>query len=186
MRQNSKSFGANPATGEQLINFAPVKISNTPTQTDDSLVTSQESSRIGAGVAGGMVVEDVKMDEPNVIARDMTLLADMVSRRRAAGRGDDLDTRDWQGSFAIDSNDPKDPEFPPVRIVLHGEDEVHVVDSIERAIDCLTTLWPVHNGEAYEKALQTCIDGIKGRASPMQVRSAFVDAADMAGILLHP
>jgi hypothetical protein len=115
----------------------------------------------------------------------MTLLADMVIRRRAAGRGD-LDARDWQGSFAVDSNDASDPQFPPVRIVLHGEDEVHVVDSIERAVECLTTLWPVHNGEAFEKALETCIDGIKGRASPMQVRSAFVHAADTAGILLLP
>jgi len=182
MRQNSKSFEDNPTIGERLVNFTPLKITNALIQTDGSPVTSQEPSRMSGGVAGNMVVEGGEMNGPNVVARDMTLLADVVVRRRAAGR-DHLNARD---SFAVDANDSKDSAFLPIGIVLYGEDEVHVVDSIERAVECLTTLWPVHSGEALEKALQTCIDGIKGRASPTQVRLAFAHAADTAGILLIP
>lgn len=183
MRRNSKSFGAQTAIGEELVNFASLKMQNAPTQTSDSLVASQEPS--SGGVAGSIVVEHAEMDDPNVIARNMTLLADLVVRRRAAGRGD-LDARDCQHPFAADSNDTQDPAFPPVRVAFHGEDEVHVVDSIERAVECLTMRWPVHSGEAFETALQTCIDGVKGRASPIQVRLAFVHAAHTAGILLLP
>lgn len=185
MRQNNKSSGAEPAIGEQLVNFAPRETSDISAHADDSLIMSQEPPRAGDGVAHGVLIEDVKVDEQDEIARDMTLLADVVIRRRAAGRVG-RSAQDWRDSLVADSSDTKGPAFPPVSIALRGENEVHVVDTIERAIECLTTLWPVRNGEAFEGALQSCIDGIKGRVSPQQVRSAFVHAADTAGILRLP
>lgn len=183
MRRNNKSFVVGSALGEQLADLAPFETSNAPTRIDGSLIASQDLPRTISGGVGSMVAGDVKADEPNEIARDMTLLADVVARRRSAGRSE-INAQDLPDFFAADPSDRKDPAFTPIRMTMHGEDKVHVVDSIESAIECLTTLWPVRNGDAFEEALQTCIDGIKGRASPQQVRLAFVNAADEVGILI--
>ena len=181
MRQNSKSFGADLAVGEELVNSALLETSNAPTHLDGSLMMSQEP----LSASGSVASEYVGAGQLSEIVGDMTLLADMVIKRRAV-RSSGLDAQDWQGLLAADPSDPKEPTFPAVRIAMTGEELVHVVDSIERAVECLTTLWPVRNGEAFEYALQICIDGIRGRVSPQQVRSAFVDAAGEAGILILP
>ena len=181
MRQNNKSFRAGPAIGEQLDNLVPFDTPNPPVSLNGSLMMSQEPPKASDAGLGGVVVEDDKAADPNETIRDMTLLANAVIRRRGA-KVDDLGSRAFRDSFAADPNDSKDSAFPPIRMEMPTEDDVLVVDTIERAIECLTTLWPVRYGQAYEDALQSCIDGMKGRASPQQVRVSVIAAANEAGI----
>ncbi|NTG30031.1 DUF982 domain-containing protein [Agrobacterium rhizogenes] len=79
-------------------------------------------------------------------------------------------------------NDSDVPAFAPVEIAILAGGGYIVVDTIERAVECLTDRWPVRKGVAYEKALQACIDAMNGRTSPRQVRQAFINAAKEAGI----
>lgn len=72
--------------------------------------------------------------------------------------------------------------FTPVRINLQIGDEYHIIDTVKKATECLTESWPVRSGEAYEEALQACIDGMKDRIAPEQVRQALIKAARGAGI----
>ncbi|AYG69591.1 DUF982 domain-containing protein (plasmid) [Rhizobium sp. CCGE531] len=113
----------------------------------------------------------------------MKLLTKLVLKRRCAGaeRPAVQDRQDFSGE---NSDNLRNLVFEPVKISLDDDGEVQVVDSVMRAVECLTTQWPVHYGEAFEQALQTCIDGVTGRASPPQVRSAFITAAKAAGILV--
>ncbi|MBM7047473.1 MULTISPECIES: DUF982 domain-containing protein [Rhizobium] len=181
MRQNNKIFRAGPAIGEQLDNLVPFDASNPPVSLNSSLMMSQEPSKSSDGGLGDVVAEDDKAADPNETVRDMTLLANAVIRRGGA-KVDDLGSQAVRDIFAADPNDSKDSAFSPIRMEMPTEDGALVVDTIERAIECLTTLWPVRHGQAYEDALQSCIDGMKGRASPQQVRSSVIAAANEAGI----
>ncbi len=118
------------------------------------------------------------------IARDMTLLSKLVMKRRYAGieRTAVQDRQDFSGE---NSGNLRNLAFEPIEISLDDDGEVQIVDSVTRAVECLTTQWPVRYGEAFEDALHICIDGIAGRASPQQVRSAFIAAAKAAGILVN-
>lgn len=163
MRRNSKVVGVDAANGEQIASFVPT-----------------ENPRAPADVEGGMIASA----EPYPVARDMTLLADVVVRRRSAIEQDATDRSRGPSPDRDCSSSEEASMFMPVAIKLGRRDEVHIVASIEGAIECLTTRWPVAHGVAFEGALQACIDEIKGRASPMQVRLALVRAADVAGILV--
>ncbi|WP_246704083.1 DUF982 domain-containing protein [Rhizobium sp. P38BS-XIX] len=163
MRRNSKVVGVDAANGEQITSFVPTESPQAPPEVEDAMIVSPERYRA---------------------PRDMTLLADVVMRRRSAVEQDAID-RGYTTSPSHDCSASEDASaFTPVAIKLGGRDKVHMVASIEGAIECLTTLWPVAHGAAFEGALQACIDEIKGRASPMQVRLALVRAADVAGILV--
>jgi hypothetical protein len=83
------------------------------------------------------------------------------------------------------SNDPAAanlPGFEPVQIEIHSGSGYRVVDTIAKAIECLTDQWHGLKGEAFEAALQACIDGINHRISPEEVRQAFIKAVNEAGI----
>lgn len=81
--------------------------------------------------------------------------------------------------------DPADagvPRFAPVQIAIRASGGYLVVDTVEKAIECLTELWPGRKGEAFEEAVQACIDGINHRIASDDVRKAFINAANEAGI----
>jgi len=81
-----------------------------------------------------------------------------------------------------DSADANLTGFAPVQIAIRSGDGYLVVDSIEKAVECLTDLWLARKGQAFEEALQACIDGINHRVSSENVRKAFINAANEAGI----
>ena len=181
MRQNNKSFRAGPTSGEQFVKLIPFDVSNPSIRSNGSLMISPEPPKASDGGLSDAVAEDDKAVDLNKTIRDMTLLANAVIRRRdtkVAG----LNSQDFRDIFAPDPNASKDSTFSPIKMEIPAKDDVLVVDTIERAIECLTMLWPVRNGQAYEEALQSCIDGIKSRVSPQQVRVSLAAAANEAGI----
>lgn len=159
MGRNTKDFGTDPDIGGRFVRSNPFEIPDPPVRLED---------------------DAPKADDP---ARDMTLLSKLVMKRRCVGieRAAVQERQDFSGE---DSDNLRSLTFEPVKIDLDGNGEVQIIDSIMRAVECLTTQWPVRHGEAFEDALQTCIDGVTGRASPKQVRSAFIAAAKAAGILV--
>lgn len=74
------------------------------------------------------------------------------------------------------------PGFAPVQIAIRAGGGYLVVDTIEKAIECLIQQWPGQKGEAFEEAVQACIDGINHRIPAEDVRQAFIKAANEAGI----
>lgn len=161
MQQHDKDPVVGPANGAQPLAFAPF----------EALTASPRSDR---------AIESIGSVEPKEAARDMTLLAAMVMRQRSTAGGD----LSGLTVFAANSYGSQIPLLQPIKMAINGDDEIHAVDSIEGAIAFLTTQWPVQHGEAFEAALESCIDGIKGRVLPKDVRLAFVDAVEKAGILI--
>lgn len=178
MRRNNKGFEDDLAVGEEPVNTTFFEASGASAQSDSSLVISKEPPN----ASGGVVIDDVRVRESGKTVGDMTLLADMVMERQADRR--DFNGRDWQDLLAADLSDAEAHTFPQVPIIMFGEETVRVVDSIESAIECLTTVWPIRNGDVFEYVLQTCIEGITGRVSSQQVRLVFIHAAEEAGIFV--
>ncbi|TXI01410.1 MAG: DUF982 domain-containing protein [Rhizobium sp.] len=115
----------------------------------------------------------------------MTLLARLVKKRR------DAKSEAARGHRRVDAcaeepEGPRDLNFAPVKIALSDEGEVQIVTSVSQIVEYLTMQWPVPYGDAFEEALQACIDGVQGRISPQQVRSAFTKAAKAAGLRIVP
>ncbi|WP_454851032.1 DUF982 domain-containing protein [Rhizobium binxianense] len=77
-----------------------------------------------------------------------------------------------------------DRGFEPLKISNEDGGEELVISTVEGAIRYVTDLWPVRNGEAYEEALQACIDGMNDRISPTEVREILLRAARKAGVCI--
>ncbi|KAA1180415.1 DUF982 domain-containing protein [Rhizobium tropici] len=181
MGRNIKDFGTDPDIGERFVRSNPLETSG-PRHLEDNLTKSQDRPAASASDLGRTAAED-DAPRPGDIARDMKLLTKLVMKRRCEGieRAALHERQDFSGE---DSDNLRNLTFEPVKISLDDDGEVQIVDSVMRAVECLTTQWPVRYGEAFEDALQTCIDGVAGRASPKQVRAAFIAAAKVAGILV--
>ncbi|MFK0164178.1 DUF982 domain-containing protein [Rhizobium sp. NPDC090279] len=184
MGQNDKSFGADPDSGVQLLGSIPLEVPNPSTNADRRMALPPESPEASESDPGCSATEAGTVLAPDEIARDMGLLAKLVTWRRRA-KSETANGQD-QGLPADPSNDAGGLVFAAVGIALQDEDEVQIVGSVAQAVEYLTTKWPIRYGDAFEEALQACIDGVKGRASPEQVRSAFVNAAVAAGLRVIP
>lgn len=180
MGRNTGDFSTDPDIGERFVRSNPSETSGFPVRLEDNLTMSQGRPVTSASDLERTAAED---DAPKSgdTARDMKLLTKLVMKRRCAGleRTAVQERQDFSGE---DSDNLRSLTFEPVKISPEDNGEVQIVDSVMRAVECLTTQWPVRYGEAFEDALQTCIDGVTGRASPQQVRSAFIAAAKAVGI----
>jgi hypothetical protein len=184
MGRNDKSFGADLDNGARLVNSISVDVFTAQTNLDSRLALPPEPPQAGEGDRGQAADEGDKLAALDKIARDMTLLATLVTRRRHT-KSENTDDEDPTPSFeALD--EPVGSAFAPLGIAMQDGDEVQSINSIAQAVEYLTTKWPIRYGDAFEEALQACIDGVKGRASPEQVRSAFLKAAGAAGIRVIP
>jgi hypothetical protein len=185
MGQNDKGLGAGLDSGAQLLSLIPVEISNPLTNADSrSAMPSQQSPEANASNLDRNAAEVGEVSPLDKIARDMTLLAELVTRRRQAKPESSSDPDQELPSEAPDCSETLG--FEPLGIAFCDEAEVQTVDSVAQAIECLTTKWPMRHGDAFEEALQACVDGIKGRVSPEHVRSALVKVAEAAGMRIDP
>ncbi|MGY5777419.1 DUF982 domain-containing protein [Rhizobium sp. LEGMi135b] len=184
MGRNDKSFGADLDNGAQLVNPVPVDVFTPPTNVDSRLALPPEPPQAGESDLGRAVAEGDKLAALDKIARDMTLLATLVTRRRNAKSENAVDQEQTPLSDA--SDEPAGLAFAPLGIAMQDGDEVQSINSIAQVVEYLTTKWPIRYGDAFEEALQACVDGVKGRVSPGQVRSAFLKAAGAAGIRVIP
>lgn len=178
MRQNNKSFRADTDIGGTSSNSIPPELSQSAIQPPHSLLASTDSPFGGLerGVAD-VVAASYNCNEKTYVTKRVATERNIenIGRVTAQRFREMLEI----GSGAADANLPG---FMPIRIAMRSGDGYFVVDSIEKAIEYLTNLWPNTKGQAFEDALQACIDGINHRVSPDDVRRAFVNAANEAGI----
>jgi hypothetical protein len=59
---------------------------------------------------------------------------------------------------------------------------VHEIENTYEAAAMLLEAWPADHGEAYDRALRTCLLSIRGKRLPSTARRAFIDAANEAHI----
>jgi hypothetical protein len=75
------------------------------------------------------------------------------------------------------------PRFAvPVRIAIGNV--LYDVASARQAIDVLVNKWPSQRGPKYREARKACVAALEGKRSTIMARSAFLDAAREAGILV--
>lgn len=173
MRQMNKSFRAGINSGN-IVADTPVDVSTHPQQH----LTTPEDALVGG--LGDFVVEtgtattrhgEVKRAAARVNSTRIERIGRVTARR----------FREML-EIGADPTGADVPGFAPVQIAIRASGGYLVVDTIEKAIECLTELWPGRKGEAFEEALQACIDGINHRIPPEDVRQAFINAANEAGI----
>lgn len=184
MGRNDKSFGTDLDNGAQLVNSVPVDIFTPQTNVDSRLALPPEPPQAGEGDLDPAAAEGDKLAALDKIARDMTLLATLVTRRRHA-KSENVADQDQTPPFDA-SDEPAELAFAPLGIAAQDGDEVQSINSIAQAIEYLTTKWPIRYGDAFEAALQACVDGVKGRVSPEEVRSVFLKAAGAVGMRVIP
>lgn len=72
--------------------------------------------------------------------------------------------------------------FNPVIISLGNANADATISSVEEAAEELLTEWPIDDGERYYVAVKACLDCITSDADPDFARTAFVRAAEEAGM----
>lgn len=175
MWQNNKSLRPDIDLGGTFTDSIPVNISRSADHMHACLATTKDPLPGGSD----KFVEDARIATSS--SSDVTLGTEIEKEIERLGRVAAKHFREMLES----GNDPAItnlPGFAPVQIEIHSGSGYHLVDTIEKAIECLTDQWHGLKGEAFEAALQACIDGINHRVSPEEVRQAFIKAANEAGI----
>ncbi|MEZ2218759.1 DUF982 domain-containing protein [Rhizobium sp. RCC_161_2] len=175
MRQNNKSFRADIDLGGTFTDSIPFDISQSAIQIQPCLATAKDPLLGGSEEFPGDV--EFATSDRDDVARGTTI----ERKIEKIGR---LTAKRFREMVEI-ATDPADINFPgfaPVQIAIRSGGGYLVVDTIEKTIECLTDFWSGPKGDAFEAALQACIDGINHRASPEEVRQALINAASEAGI----
>jgi hypothetical protein len=71
----------------------------------------------------------------------------------------------------------------PVVVVPGRIDRERVVGDVRHAAIVLLREWPLPSSQAKQKAMEACLDVLRGEKPPSIARSAFVEAAKEARIL---
>jgi hypothetical protein len=74
----------------------------------------------------------------------------------------------------------------PVVLELDGIGSYRVIRNTREAAQCLLDKWPVHDGTAYEAAIQTCRHVLRGEQPMDYARQDFIAAAFEAFIHVRP
>ncbi|MFT4185412.1 MAG: DUF982 domain-containing protein [Rhizobium sp.] len=173
MRQVKKRFGA----GVDIGNTVPDAPFDASTYSQQQLKTMKDA------LIGGLGNVDAETSATATRWGEAKRTAARVSSTRIERIGR-LTAQRFREMLEVDAG-PADgdvPGFAPVQITVQAGGGYLVVDTVEKAIDCLTQRWPGRKGEAFEEAVQACIDGINHRIPPQDVRQAFIKAANEAGI----
>lgn len=174
MWQNNKSLRADIDLGGTFTDSIPVDISQSAAHMQACLATTKDPLLGGSD----KFVGDARIATSG--GNDVALGAGIEKKIEKLGRVTAKRFRE----MLENGNDPAAanlPGFAPVQIEILGGGYV-VVDTVEKAVECLTDQWHGLKGDAFEAALQACIDGINHRVSPEEVRQAFIKAVSDAGI----
>lgn len=74
----------------------------------------------------------------------------------------------------------------PVVLELDGVGRYRIIRNTREAARCLLEKWPVHDGTAYEAAVQTCRYVLRGEQPVDYARQDFIAAAVEAFIHVQP
>jgi hypothetical protein len=74
-------------------------------------------------------------------------------------------------------------EFEPVSVKV-ADDELHEISDVFQAMEWLLKRWPADHVSAavYVQARKICVAAWEGKTHPEEARSAFLEAAQAAGI----
>ena len=76
--------------------------------------------------------------------------------------------------------------FAGVTIETNVVGRLRTVTSVREAAECLVGEWPTQGrGDHYRRAVRACHDALKGEATALSARNAFIRAALAAGILVR-
>ncbi|THV12839.1 DUF982 domain-containing protein [Rhizobium rhizophilum] len=78
------------------------------------------------------------------------------------------------------TNDPWDK---PVELLIEDSSHFQCIKNSRDAVACMATSWPVRHDREYAAARRACLMALDGKLSSTRARSAFVAAAEKAGIL---
>jgi hypothetical protein len=73
-------------------------------------------------------------------------------------------------------------DFAPLGLVMHDHGKNMVVRSLGEIARTLIVAWPTEDGKEYVAAVRSCLDAIQGNVSAKAARTAFIRAAEEAGI----
>jgi hypothetical protein len=178
MRQNNKSLRADTDIGGTFTNSIPAEVSQSVIQPHHSLAPSTDP------LLGGMERIIADAIAASVDRNEVTHVTKQLAGERSIENIGRVTAKRYREMLEIGSSAAGAdlPGFAPIRIAIRSGDGYFVVDTVEKAVEYLTSFWSSSKGEAFEEALQACIDGINHRVSPEDVRRAFIDAAHEAGI----
>lgn len=74
----------------------------------------------------------------------------------------------------------------PVVLELDGIGHYRIIRNTSEAVQCLLDKWPVHDGTAYQAAIQTCRCVLRGEQPIDYARQDFIAAAVEAYIHVQP
>ncbi|WP_080761175.1 DUF982 domain-containing protein [Rhizobium rhizogenes] len=172
MRQNNKSLRADLDIGGTFRDSIPLDVSQFAIHTQPCLAMSKDPLFGGLEDAGTATSDRDNVAHGATIEKKIEKIGRVTAKR----------FREMLEN-GVDSADGSLPGFAPVQIAIRSGGGYLVVDNVEKAVGCLTDLWPARSkGQAFEEALQACIDGINHRVSSESVRQAFINAANEAGI----
>jgi hypothetical protein len=70
-----------------------------------------------------------------------------------------------------------------VELTIENSDHFRCVSNSREAMECLSTCWPAKSGALFAAARRACLRAMDGKADHRQAQTAFVKAAQEAGIL---
>lgn len=73
-------------------------------------------------------------------------------------------------------------DFPPLVLVMSGEEKNTFVRSLGEVAKVLVVAWPTDDGKDYMAAVKACLDAIYGNIPAKAARDALIRAAEEAGI----
>ncbi|MBB4349322.1 DUF982 domain-containing protein [Aliirhizobium cellulosilyticum] len=74
--------------------------------------------------------------------------------------------------------------FNPVIISIGDANADLIINSVEEAAEELLSEWPIDDSDRYYEAVKACLDCITSDANPDVARTAFVQAAEEAGLAI--
>ena len=74
--------------------------------------------------------------------------------------------------------------FPRITIETQRGGKSLNIGSVPEAAECLLMNWPIHDGAKLKVARQKCLDALDGKVTISECRSAFIEAAKEARILV--
>jgi hypothetical protein len=73
----------------------------------------------------------------------------------------------------------------PVELMIENSDHFHRVSNSREAVACIKKSWPKEHCKAAATARKACLLAIEGRGTSTRAQAAFLQAAEIAGMLRH-
>ena len=76
------------------------------------------------------------------------------------------------------------PFEKPVVVELGQAGKFRQIRTVQEAVECLMTVWPLNRGPRHRDVVETCLRVLEGNCSTSDARRALVEAAREADVLV--